>query len=128
MTTKMGVAEQMLPPWLYEHYRAARATGTGQYRYGTRSLDEIASQARQYIGNDNPVIDYQPGNGTRYLIVLARTPDGRMVALPHFNKVGFVGLGYVTPDYVAEKLDLKPVDAEVVAEFLTLLSYANGYE
>ena len=63
---------------------------------------------------------FQPGNGTKYVIVtgLANRGDEPFVAIPNLNRAAVMALRPNTWQYVAEKLDLRQPDAEVVLEYL----------
>jgi len=80
------------------------------------------------------VMEYQPGNGSRYVIMFTRVPPAAcegvgcmrgswLVALPDGAGQGhcavFAGSGYLDPSYVAEKLHLgNRDDALVLTEII----------
>jgi hypothetical protein len=91
------------------------------------------------------LVEYHPGNGSRYTIVLTKLPDRMCTKLGlqsgsfHISIVGGVGLGssmtlgpsgYLSVSYVAEKLKLSEPDASVLTElfgYLTGRKTANAY-
>ena len=72
-------------------------------------------------------IALEPGNGHRYVIVLAQLtepwlPGDLLVALPDFHKSAlFAATGFHVPGYVEDKLGLGRQHSTVLAVFLTLL-------
>jgi hypothetical protein len=85
---------------------------------------------RVFPGDDRRhcVVDYQPGNGTRYVLLFTwLTPEerqlvgGPVVVSKVEGRTGCSAFGYgmATPDYVAEALDLGQADAVWVAALIT---------
>ena len=85
------------------------------------AVDDLVPQCK--------ILEYQPGNGTRYVIMFARVPPAAcerigsqknswLVSLPDGALAGrcmvLAGEGYLDPSYVAEKLNIKPNDDVLV--------------
>lgn len=60
---------------------------------------------------------YEPGNGTRYEMVIARFDEELFVGIPNFHRSYHFRKG-THPTYVAEKLRLSEGDAEEVTKVI----------
>jgi hypothetical protein len=77
-------------------------------RYGIGLRDE--AKAKMFA--------FEPGNGTRYDMVLARFGDELLVAIINFRSAYTFTHGNQEPGYVAEKLRLDYGDAVPIAELI----------
>jgi hypothetical protein len=103
----------------------------------TRRKPIVDSKAMDETYNTTvQVIDYQPGNGTRYLLQFIGVPAGKVSAqlgfgtdakgwlVTHLNGVPPHTMaipeykGVLFPWDVVEKMDMNPADAHVIAEFI----------
>lgn len=106
----------------------------------TKSPTEVAAEetaAAFAAGKQVWTVNLQPGNGTRYLMVLACTDDAgaaadmiggvedrHVLSLPYFGTSYPVNLpGYFTTGYATEKWTRNSAtDGQVIADFLNTLS------
>lgn len=111
--------------------------------------ENVASAVIDYHDRGIAAVDLQPGNGTRYIVVLTALdrlsrPAGHddsgwyaavdapvafggdlLVSLPEFHRSTIVSTGSLHfPDYVDEKMSLGHPHSAVVAVFLTLFDDA----
>lgn len=103
----------------------------------TKSIEDSV-KAQHTASAPVTVVEYQPGNGTRYHLHITDLREGLDQAPPAVNAYAghgawYVALyteghgtcmtvadtgGYLSPSYVAEKLKVSPGDARVLAEII----------
>jgi hypothetical protein len=102
----------------------------------TAIIDNHAALAAYALHHGAPAYacDVQPGNGTRYVMVLAAMTHARgnpkcvegdhLLSLPYFQTAYPTNLGgYTTPDYAAEKWTRGNLaDGEVIAAYLNAVA------
>ena len=107
--------------------------------YRNKPTVEAGIQSRTDMGGGNEVVVYEPGNGTRYVLVLTTITEPEaasqlgcskgsvLVTFPNTGKSMFLDrkAGPVFSYYVQEKLRCSDPDAEVQTE---LLGYLLGRE
>jgi len=104
---------------------------------GPDAPENAAREARMMLADDAEIgmtvkLRVEPGNGTRYDIVVGKLhPEGWLVALVNFGRA-FVfpfdtpSMGFCHPSYAKEKFDLNyDGDAEIMGRFVTALRGAE---